>query len=193
MSSVEAGLVRRCLAGEERAYRELIELYQGQVFSVCLRMTRSREDAEDLTQETFVRMFRALARYDPERPFAAWLLTIASRLCIDHLRRRRVNPVSLTQREPGSDETHDLDVEDQGPGPDEITSRSEEERHANDLIQSLPPHYRIVVVLRHQQDLSYEEISEALNLPLGTVKARIHRAREILKARLTAPGGEPRP
>jgi RNA polymerase sigma-70 factor (ECF subfamily) len=185
VSGVEAGLVRRCLAGDEKAYRELIELYQSQVFSICLRMVRRREDAEDITQETFVRMFRALERYDPERPFAAWILTIASRLCIDHIRRRRVSPVSLTQREPGSEETHDIDVADPGFGPDEITSRSEEEKQANALIHSLPEHYRIVVVLRHQQDLSYEEIAEALNLPLGTVKARIHRAREILKTRVT--------
>ena len=190
MSSVEAVLVRRCLAGDEKAYRELVEMYQGQVFSLALRMVRRREDAEDVTQETFVRMFRALNRYDTNRPFAAWLMTIASRLCIDQIRRRRVNPVSLTHQEPGSDEQHEMDVEDPGPGPDEITSHSEEERRSNELIQSLPPHYRVVVVLRHLQDLSYEEIADALNLPLGTVKARIHRAREILKLRLIERGGE---
>jgi RNA polymerase sigma-70 factor (ECF subfamily) len=83
-----------------------------------------------------------------------------------------------------------MDVEDPGPGPDEITSHSEEERRGNELIQSLPPHYRVVVVLRHLQDLSYEEIAEALSLPLGTVKARIHRAREILKLRLEERGRE---
>jgi RNA polymerase sigma-70 factor (ECF subfamily) len=190
VSSVEAGLVRRCLAGDEKAYRELVEMYQGQVFSLALRMVRRREDAEDATQETFVRMFRALERYDTNRPFAAWLMTIASRLCIDQIRRRRVNPVSLTQQEPGSDEAYEMDVEDPGPGPDEITSHSEEERRGNELIQSLPPHYRVVVVLRHLQDLSYEEIAAALNLPLGTVKARIHRAREILKLRLEERGRE---
>jgi RNA polymerase sigma-70 factor (ECF subfamily) len=190
VSSVEAGLVRRCLAGDEKAYRELVEMYQGQVFSLALRMVRRREDAEDATQETFVRMFRALERYDTNRPFAAWLMTIASRLCIDQIRRRRVNPVSLTQTEPGSDEAYEMDVEDPGPGPDEITSHSEEERRGNELIQSLPPHYRVVVVLRHLQDLSYEEIAQALNLPLGTVKARIHRAREILKLRLEERGRE---
>ena len=184
MSGVEAGLVQRCLAGDEKAYRELVELYQAQIFSVVLRMVRRREDAEDLTQETFVRMFRALDRYDPQRPFAAWIFTIASRLAIDHIRRRRVTPISLTQREAGSDEEYEIDVEDPGLKPDEIATRSEEERRTEELIQSLPPHYRIVVVLRHQQDLSYDEIAEALHLPLGTVKARIHRAREMLKGRI---------
>jgi RNA polymerase sigma-70 factor (ECF subfamily) len=184
VSGVEAGLVRRCLAGDEKAYRELVELYQGQVFSVVLRMVRRREDAEDLTQETFVRMFRALDRYDPQRPFAAWLFTIASRLAIDHIRRRKVSPISLTQREPGSGEEYDIEVPDPGPTPDEVTSRTEEERRTEELIRSLPPHYRIVVMLRHQRDMAYEEIAEALHLPLGTVKARIHRAREILKGKL---------
>jgi len=184
VSGVEAGLVRRCLAGDEKAYRELVELYQGQVYSVVLRMVRRREDAEDLTQETFVRMFRALDRYDPQRPFAAWLFTIASRLAIDHIRRRKVQPVSLTQREAGSDEEYDIEVPDPGPTPDEVTSRTEEERRTEELIRSLPPHYRIVVMLRHQRDMAYEEIAEALHLPLGTVKARIHRAREILKGRI---------
>jgi RNA polymerase sigma-70 factor (ECF subfamily) len=184
VSGVEAGLVARCLAGDEKAYRELVELYQGQVYSVVLRMVRRREDAEDLTQETFVRMFRALDRYDPQRPFAAWLFTIASRLAIDHIRRRKVQPVSLTQREAGSDEEYEIEVPDSGPTPDEVTSRSEEERRTEELIRSLPPHYRIVVMLRHQRDMAYEEIAEALHLPLGTVKARIHRAREILKGKL---------
>ena len=180
----ESEILRRCLAGDERAYRELIQRYQRQVYSVALRMVRRNEDAEDLTQETFVRMFRALSRYDPTRPFAAWLFTIASRLCIDHIRRRRVSPISLTQRERESEEEYEIDVEDPGLKPDEVAAHAEASRRATDLIDSLPPHYRIVVILRHVQDLSYEEIAEALHLPLGTVKARIHRARALLKARI---------
>ena len=89
MTDDDAGLVRRCLEGDERAYGLIVERYQARIFSLAWRMVRQREDAEDLTQETFVRMFRAAARYDPTRPFAAWLFTIASRLCIDHIRRRR--------------------------------------------------------------------------------------------------------
>ena len=180
----DAEIIRRCLAGDERAYRQLLELYQRQVYTLALRMVRQVEDAEDLAQETFVRMFRALDRYDPSRPFPAWLFTIASRLCIDHLRRRRLRPVSLFQREAGSTEERMIDVEDPGLRPDELTSHGEEERRAQELIDSLPPHYRIVVLLRHQQGLSYEEIADALHLPLGTVKARIHRARALLKRRL---------
>jgi RNA polymerase sigma-70 factor (ECF subfamily) len=184
VSGEEAHLVARCLAGDEKAYRELVERYQAQVYSLAMRMVRRAEDAEDLTQETFVRMFRALSRYDPSRPFAAWLFTIASRLCIDHIRRRKVGLVSLTQRERNSEEEYDIEVEDPGLKPDEVATHAEESRRTAELIDSLPPHYRIVVILRHVQDLSYEEIATALQLPLGTVKARIHRARELLKARI---------
>src|SRR5262249_44948074 len=152
-----------------------------------MRVVRRAEDAEDLVQETFVKVFRALDRYDTERPFSAWIFTIASRLAIDHLRRRRGKTVSLQGSEPGSTEERTLDVEETGVKPDDITSHAEGGAYAGGLIDSLPEHYRIVVLLRHQQDLSYEEIAEALNLPLGTVKARIHRARALLKDRLRGP------
>jgi len=183
LNQPEAGLVRRCLAGDEKAYRELVEMYQARIYSLALRMLRRAEDAQDVTQETFIRMFRALDRYDPERPFAAWLFSIASRLSIDQIRRRKLQPVPLTQRD-RDDEEYTIDVEDTGPRPEEVTSHAEEEARTRALIDSLPPHYRIVVLLRHQQDLSYEEIAESLHLPLGTVKARIHRARALLRDRI---------
>jgi RNA polymerase sigma-70 factor (ECF subfamily) len=183
----DAELVRRCLSGDQRACRDLVRRYERPVYSVLMRVVRSSEDAEDLVQETFVKVFRALDRYDPERPFSAWIFTIASRLAIDHFRRRRVKTVSLNVSEPGSTEERTMDVEDPGLKPDEITSHAEEESATSKLIDGLPEHYRIVVLLRHQQDLSYEEIAEALNLPLGTVKARIHRARALLKDRIQGP------
>src|SRR5262249_19401794 len=113
-----------------------------------MRVVRRAEDAEDLVQETFVRGFKALDRYDPERPCSAWLFTIASRLAIDHFRRRRVPTVSLNVSEPGSTEERTMDVEDPGLKPDEITSNVEEESATAKLIDSLPEHYRIVVLLR---------------------------------------------
>ncbi len=187
MSGDEADLIRRCRAGDERAYRELVERYRRPVFSVALRMVRRAEDAEDLTQETFIRMFRALDRYDLERPFTAWLFTIATRLCIDHLRRRRLAPISMFQVSASGDDEYVIEAEDPGLKPDESTAHAQEEERTQALIDGLPPHYRIVVLLRHQQDLSYEEIAEALQMPLGTVKARIHRARELLKQRIGKP------
>ena len=184
LSGEDAELVRRCLSGDQRACRDLVRRYERPVFSVLMRVVRRAEDAEDLVQETFVRVFKALDRYDTARPFSAWIFTIASRLAIDHHRRRRVQTVSLQVSEPGSTEERTMDIEDPGLKPDEITSNKEEESNTVRLIDSLPEHYRIVVLLRHQQDLSYEEIAEALQLPLGTVKARIHRARALLKDRI---------
>src|SRR2546426_1777422 len=154
----ETEIIRRCLTGDERAHRELMARFERPVFSVALRMLRQREDAEDVTQETFVRMFRALERYDPSRPFSAWVFTITSRLCIDLLRRRRIRPLPLVRQDVGSTEEETTDVLDTGPGPELLTQHAEEERRVQSLIDALPPHYRIVVVMRHQQDLAYEEI-----------------------------------
>src|SRR5689334_22299289 len=122
-------------------------------------MVRSAEDAEDITQETFVRVFKALDRYDPARPFSAWIFTITSRLCIDLLRRRRIRPLPLVRQDAGSGEEEIIDLPDASPGPDTLSQHEEEERRVQDLIDALPPHYRIVVVMRHQQDLAYEEIA----------------------------------
>lgn len=182
----DAALVGRCIGGDERAFRELLTRYQARVYSLAYRMLRVREDAEDITQETFVRMFRAARRYDPERPFSSWLFTIASRLCIDHIRRRRLPTVSMFQRESGSHEEWTLELPDPGPRPEEQAEQAEEDRRMRALVDRLPEHYRIVVMLRHQEDLSYEEIAEALDLPLGTVKARIHRARALLRGLIEA-------
>jgi RNA polymerase sigma-70 factor (ECF subfamily) len=183
----DASIIRRCLTGDERAYRELVQRFQRPVYSVAFRMVRSAEDAEDITQETFVRVFRSLARYDQTRSFEAWLFTITTRLGIDLMRRRKVRPISLNREDPETGEDQTVDVVDPGLKPDETAAHAEEERQTQDLIDSLPPHYRIVVMLRHQQDLSYEEIAETLALPLGTVKARIHRARALLKNRIEGP------
>ena len=114
MSADDAEIIERCLAGDERAYRELVERYQRRVYSLALRMVRQAEDAEDMTQETFVRMFRALDRYDPARPFAAWLFTIASRLCIDHIAGGGCGRSRWSSAKPGSDEERMIEVEDPG-------------------------------------------------------------------------------
>jgi len=177
-------IVRACLAGSEAAYRQLVSRYQRPVFSLAMRVLRQAEDAEDVVQETFVRVFKALDRYDQARPFSTWLFTIAARLCIDHLRRRKMKTFSIFGKDSESDEDRVIDLEDPGPRPDDVVAGWEDETRVQALVDSLPPHYRIVVALRHQHDLSYEEIAEALKLPLGTVKARIHRARALLKKTL---------
>lgn len=188
----DATLVARCLADDEDAFRLLVERYQSDVYATTLRLVGRPEDAEDLTQDTFLRAFRALKRYDPARPFGAWLHTIASRLCIDHHRRNRAKMVSLTQPEEGtSGEERTLDLVDPGDTPDEDAEKSELAKRLDALVMELPPDSRAAILLRHQHDLPYEEIAAALGAPLGTIKARIHRARLMLKEKLLAQGDIP--
>ncbi len=188
----DASLVRRCLKDDPEAFRILVGRYQADVYSTALRLLARPEDAEDMAQETFLRAFRALRRYDSTRPFGAWLHTIASRLCIDHHRRNRARMISLTQPEEGSaGEERTIELEDPADRPEETAERSELARRLEALVLELPPDSRAAILLRHQQDLPYEEIARVLGVPLGTVKARIHRARIMLKEKLLAQGDIP--
>jgi RNA polymerase sigma-70 factor (ECF subfamily) len=147
-------------------------------------MVQRPEDAADIVQEAFVRAFQALGSFDPNRSFGAWIARIAANLCIDHYRRRRLHLVSLDaplDQEPGE---RSRDLPDAAPLPDELVSRAESASRMDSLVQGLPPRYRIVILLRYKEDLAYEEIAEVLRLPLGTVKARLHRAHHLLKRRL---------
>ena len=188
----DATLVARCLADDQDAFRILVERYQADVYATAYRIVPRPEDAEDLTQDTFLRAFRALKRYDPSRPFGAWLHTIATRLGIDHHRRNRAKLISLTQPEEGSaGEERTIDLEDPTAGPEEEAEQSELARRLEALVMELPPDSRAAILLRHQHDLPYEEIAQALGAPLGTIKARIHRARLMLKEKLLAQGDIP--
>lgn len=183
----DATLVALVLAGDQSAFAELVDRYHGEVYYLALRQLRHREDAEDLAQEAFLRAYRALAQYDPTRPFGAWLYAITARLCIDAHRRRRVRPVSLTRPEEGTAaEEREWEIPDPAEGPESLVERRDEAHRLSGLIDRLPPDYRLAILLRHAQDLSYEEIAEATGVPLGTVKARIHRARNQLRAWLEA-------
>lgn len=198
MVTDDAVLVARVLAGDENAFAGLVDRYHAEVYHLALRQVRQREDAEDLTQEAFLRAYRALAQYDPTRPFGAWLYAITSRLCIDFHRRRRVRPVSITRPEQGTAaEEREWEFPDPGEGPETQLERQDEAARLSALVDRLPPDYRLAILLRHSQDLSYEEIAQATGVPLGTVKARIHRARNQLRAwieaeeRARAQGGLP--
>jgi RNA polymerase sigma-70 factor (ECF subfamily) len=174
-------LVARARSGEERAYRVLLERYERPVFSICLRMVRNRDEAADLAQEAFIKVFASLDRYNPAYAFSSWLFKITSNLCIDHLRKRRIQTFAMDA--PVDSEQGEIQRQYVSPDltPEELLVRDEKMGRLETAIASLPEHYRIMLILRHQEDLSYEEIAESLSIPLGTVKARIHRAREMLK------------
>ena len=169
-------LVDRCLAGHQPSFRELIERFRGQVYGLCYRMLGQREDAEDATQETFVRVARNLHRWDPGRAFEPWLLTIAGNRCRTKLAKRMRRPNVLTL---------DYPVEDQTVENRKAELLAEEVHH---VLATIREEYREALELFHNDELCYNEISERLNIPLGTVKTWVHRARRELIVKLRKRG-----
>jgi RNA polymerase sigma-70 factor, ECF subfamily len=174
--------------GHESAYRELIRRYERPVFSLVYRMVRDEALAEDLAQETFVRVLNALHSYRPEFKFSSWIFKIANNLAIDHLRRREVPTLSL-QGAPDATSAEAREATQLEPGAAGETPLAELEAreigsHIERAIELLRPEYRSCILLRYVEDRSYEEIAEILELPLGTVKTYIHRARIELKGAL---------
>ena len=178
--------IRRCKRGEEAAFAEILGRYRGAIYNLCYRMTRNAEDARDLAQEVFIKVFSLLDRFDENYAFSSWLFRIATNHCIDHLRRNRLRFLSLDGATGQDGEEYELQLPDAGPGPDVVLQRKQVLERLDEVINELPPHYKAITLLRHDQQLSYEEIAEVLSLPLGTVKARIHRARQQIQRLLAA-------
>lgn len=188
MTAPDGDLVRRCLTGDEEAFRLLVQRHERPVYYLIWRMVSNPEDARDLTQETFVKVFRALDQFDLERPFSFWINKIASNVTIDFIRKRKLRTVSI-HPDPQEPDRRPLDLPDDGPLPDERFRLVRQREGLEKLVERLPEHYRVVVHLRHTQQRSYEEIAEMLELPLGTVKARLHRAHNQLRGWLRGEGG----
>ena len=186
METDDRDLVRRCLAREERAYRELVRHYQGAVVNLAWRITGNADDAAEVAQETFIRVLRSLSTYDPARPFRTWLFKIASNLALDVIRRRRRRPMALEDL--ATEEGPPVDPADPGPGPEEGLRIDRSDTRFDSLVKELPELYQAILYLRYKEELAYEEIAETMNLPLGTVKVRLHRAHEILRRKLLARG-----
>jgi len=156
--------------GDPEAFSRLVDAYQRAVFNMCYRMSGNAEDAEDAAQETFLRAFKSMRRYDLNRPFSTWILSIAAHYCIDQVRRRRFQIVSI----------EDLpvpDLPDLAPGIEKSLSMKEDQQRVRLLLQSLEPTDRAAVVMYYWYDFSYDEISRALSLTESAVKSRLHRAR----------------
>lgn len=164
--------ILQSLQGDQQAFAQLVGRYQRHVYNLTYRMLGSAEDAEDATQETFLRAYVALPTFQLGRKFSSWLLSIASNLCIDILRRRRYAWLSL------EDVSFRLVAPTDEPGRGVL--RQEEAGRVQHLLSRLPEKYRLVVILRYWYDLSYEEIVETTGLSLNTVKTRLHRARNML-------------
>jgi len=165
----------RARAGDAQAFTRLVEVYQTPIYNLCYRMLGEAGEAEDAAQETFLRGYTQLSRYDPQRSFKTWLFSIASHHCIDRLRKRRFAWLSLDEPPPAHPALRDRE-----PEPETTVVQREREAHINRLMAKLQPDDRAVVAMRYWYDMSYEEISKATGATVSAVKSRLHRARRAL-------------
>lgn len=170
MNTMEPEFIDQVQQGSQEAFTQLVETYQRPVYNLCYRMLGNANEAEDAAQETFIRVYKNIKRYDRKRPFSTWLLSIAAHHCIDQLRKRRMVIVSM-------DELPYLDPPDDSPGPEAAFHMMEDQKKVQSLLQSLNPQERAAVVMYYWYDFNYEEIAESLSITESAVKSKLHRAR----------------
>ena len=177
----DLALVTKAKDGDQTAYAELMERYRESVYYMLLKMVKSTDDAEDLTIEAFGKAFNRLDQYSPSYAFSTWLFKIASNNCIDFIRKKRVNLTSMDRAYTNDEgENVSIDVESNTMDPEEEVIKKQKVKMMREVVKQLKPRYRELVEKRYFEELSYEEISEEMDLPLGTVKAQLFRAREFL-------------
>jgi len=184
MDQDDKAVVEAVLNGQQHRYAELVDRYQTQIVNYVCRMLGNYEDAVDLSQDVFLKAYSALDSYRPQYPFPAWLFRIARNAAIDEIRKRRLTTVSLDAPKEFEDGSAVREVESPGLDPQDSYLGFEFADRVSAAIDELPEKYREPIVLRHAGDLSYEEIADALELPIGTVKTRIFRARDALRQSL---------
>jgi RNA polymerase sigma-70 factor (ECF subfamily) len=174
-------LVERAKEDDQKAFAELMKRYRKPVFHLILKMVRNNDDAEDLTIEAFAKAFRNLSKFNPEFTFSTWLFRIATNNCIDFLRKKKLNTFSIDNayKDDNGDEVS-MDIKDVNLNPQEETIKTEKIEIVKGIVTKLPLKYQVLVRLRYFDELSYEEIAGELSAPLGTVKAQLHRARELM-------------
>lgn len=183
MTESEAAWLAQAQQGNPQAFARLVDRYQKPVFHLCYRMLGNPGDAEDAAQETFLRAYKNLHRYDRKRAFRNWLLSIASHHCIDQLRKRRFETVSLDE---DADDRPATVLPDPAPGPEASLGLRERQAQVQGLLATLSPTDRAALVLRYWYDYAYEEIAAELSLSVSAVKSRLHRARRQLAERWQA-------
>jgi RNA polymerase sigma-70 factor, ECF subfamily len=178
--------VEQALTGDQVAFGELVRLHQNAVYNLAYRMLGERGEAEDAAQETFLRAYAHLDRYDAERPFRTWLLSIASNHCIDRLRKRRLTWLSLEEPLPPHPALNSSELE-----PEDAVISIERGSDIQKMLNELPADYRAAVVLRYWYDMPYTEIAEVLHTTESAVKSRLFRARQTLAEKMTSNQGNP--
>jgi RNA polymerase sigma-70 factor (ECF subfamily) len=177
-------IIERALSGDQGAFAELLNRHKRLAYQLALGIVKNPSEADDLVQESFIKAFRSLARYNPQYAFTTWLCKIVSNHCLDHLRRKKIQSISLDEPIPGRTSDIKREIPDWSCNPEQLLARKQQMLSIDQAIDALPPRYKRVIVLRHKEDRTYEEISQILKIPLGTVKAQIFRARELLKKKL---------
>jgi len=176
-------LVQRAVQkGDQKAYAELMSRYRDSIYFMLLKMINNKDDAEDLTIEAFGKAFNRLHQYTPNFAFSTWLFKIASNNCIDWIRKQKKKRMLSIDAPIGTDDGDEMHIELKGQGPDpaDVAIRNQKNELMREVVDKLKPRYRQLVELRYYQEYSYEEIAQELDLPLGTVKAQLFRAREFL-------------
>jgi len=171
-------LVKAALNGDEKAFARLLTRYKDAIYFMLLKMVNNRSDAEDLTLEAFGKAFKSLHQYSPTYAFSTWLFKIASNNCIDFLRKKKGVHVSIENND--QNESEPIKLKSKDPDPEERLMRQQKAILLRNVVRKLKPRYQILVELRYFREFSYEEIAKELDLPLGTVKAQLFRAREML-------------
>lgn len=174
-------LVKRAVEGDQTAYGKLLSRYKDAIFFMVLKMVHNRDDAEDLTIEAFGKAFSNLEKYSPEYAFSTWLFKIATNNCIDFIRKKRLETLSIdepVETDKGEDYSYDLKAE--GLDPEEDFIKKQRAVLMREILDKLNPKYKMLIELRFFEELSYDEIAKKLSLPLGTVKAQLYRAKELL-------------
>lgn len=180
----DSALIKRAIAGDQKAFRRLRLKYHDSIFKLISRMIRNSEEVEDLTQEAFIKAFTSLASFDEEYAFSTWLYKIATNNSIDHIRKKKLQTFSINKPIESEESDYSFELADNEPEPDQELIATQRKKMLDDAMNSLPPKYRQVILMRHVEEKEYQEIAKTLKLPLGTVKAHIFRARELLYKQL---------
>jgi RNA polymerase sigma-70 factor (ECF subfamily) len=183
----DAALIRRCQRGDAQAMNELIQAYQKHVFNVAFRLSNNYDDAQDIAQEAFIRVFNSIGNFRGDANFTTWLYRIVTNVFLDERKKQRVRDHgSLDEYMELEDSSVARQIEDPSPGPEAAVEQRERHEVVGQAVLQLPENQRVMIALYHFQGLSYEEIAAIMQLPIGTVKSRLNRARLALKEKLGA-------
>lgn len=180
----DSRLIKAALTGDQHSYRALMKKYHDQVHNLLYRMVHDKDEVGDLTQEAFIKAFHSLQYFNEEFAFSTWLCKIATNNCIDYIRKRKLATFSIDKPLRSKDGDFSFEIPDSTYEPDKTMIALQRSKILEEAVNSLPEKYRIVILMRHSEDKDYQDIADELKLPLGTVKAHIFRAREILYKRL---------